>query len=792
MRLSSVLSLFLLLVGSALAQGPRLELVYPRAVQLGTEVDLQLRGRGLGRPREIHSSSLSLEILEITREDPRRVDVRVRVPADAPRGLHGLRIVTDAGISGVQLLAVTDLVPLDEQEPNQDTVTAQVVPFGTAIRGVAGDEDKDLFLIDCEAGEEVCLEVLGLRLGDRLFDPALRLLDPRGFTLASSDDAALSRQDPFLQVTVPEAGRYAISVGEASYKGSTDSRYVLFVRRGLRPELALPLGASAEEATPLTGLAATALSGSWQVPAGDARPSQGLSSRGVRAWLPPHGTNPLWFRVNSLPQHTEGVGVVSAPAALNGVISTPGEHDRWTLRLSKGQRVRVEAWARRLRSPLDPVLRIKGKSGRAENDDDAGSPDSALEFGAQADGEYELEVFDHLERGGPAFAYRIEVDQPRERAALETAGDVREVAIPAGAAGAVPLRLERGPLGAGARVEFGDLPDGVTADVLPLPAPVDVVPVLLRATEGAPVAARSSRVQLGPPGEGPRVELYQRTILVEGNNNTLFWGWDEDRLPISVRAPVPFHLVASAPAVPLPRSGQLELRLDVVRAEGFDGAVTAAVVFLPPGIDANRQRAFAQGEGSASITVQARADAALGRWPLVLVAEAEVDGVRARVAAEPVWLEVVEPFLTVQAAEAAVEQGAESAMVLTTSIRELPATGRARLVGLPHKVTSEELSLEGDTVELIFPLRAEADSPPGKHGAPGLQIVFDLEGGQVTQVAGTAQLRVQKPVVPVVAAKAEPEPVPKPQEKPAAPAARPLSRLEKLRQAANPQGGGQR
>ena len=797
-RAIAALAAALLPAVPAAAQGPRLELVYPRCVQRGQEVELQLRGRDLPEPRQLLSETLDLELLEVVSSNKRRADVRVRVPEDAGLGLHGLRFVGDSGLSGVRLLAVTDLPVVGESEPNGDAATAQALPLGTVVTGVAGDENVDLFALDLEAGDELCVELLGMRLGDTLFDPALTLLDPRGFTIASSDDAALSRQDPTLQVRIGDAGRYLLQVGEASYKGNNNSRYALSVRRGFRPTLTLPLGGAPGAELELAGLSEVGARPSLSARLEAARPTQGLCPPGVTALVPEGSLSPLWLRVNDLPNHLEGAAEapIAIPAALNGVLTEPGEVDRWEVTLVKGQQVRVSTWARRLRSPLDPVTRVVGQGGKGvDNDDDAGSPDSGLQFGAQRDGTYVVEVSDHLGRGGPDFAYRVEIGPPRPSVVLTTAGDVRQVAVPRGGLASVPLRIERAGLGADLSVELEGLPEGVTAEVLPTPAPTEVVPVLLRAAPEAPVGARGARVRaLRPSQDGAQVaELHQRTELVEGQNNTLYWGWDEDRLPVAVMEAPPFRVRLEAPAVPLPRGGQLQLPLVVERDEGFEGAVTVTLVVLPPGIDANRSRQFAAADARAEVTVQARVDAALGRWPLVAVAEAEVNGTRVRIGAEAGWLEVVEPFATFTAKEASVEQGQESVLIVDAAIRSLPAaSARARLVGLPHKVETDELELATGTTQLLFPLRAAEDSPAGKHGAPGLQVVFDLEGGTVIQGASTAQLRVQRPAPPIAAApepKPEPKAAPKPEE-PAAPQEKPLSRLEKLRKAAQERSAG--
>ena len=76
--------------------------------------------------------------------------------------------------------------------------------------------------------------------------------------------------------------------------------------------------------------------------------------------------------------------------ALNGVIDEPEDVDHFVFPAKKGQNYNIRAWARRLRSPLDPVISIAKKGGGdlASNDDAQNSPDSNLRFTAPEDAEF--------------------------------------------------------------------------------------------------------------------------------------------------------------------------------------------------------------------------------------------------------------------------------------------------------------------------------------------------------------------------------------------------------------------
>jgi len=128
-----------------------------------------------------------------------------------------------------------------------------------------------------------------------------------------------------------------------------------------------------------------------------------------------------------------------------------------------------------------------------------------------------------------------------------------------------------------------------------------------------------------------------------------------------------------------------------------------------------------------------------------------------------------------------VELGAETVLPIQVEVAK-PFTGDAQvtLIGLPNKITTEGKTLNAELKELVFPVKAEADANPGLTKNLYCQVIITENGEPILHNIGSGQLRVDKPLPPKTN-----EPAPAvaatPAPKPAAPTAKPLSRLEQLR-----------
>jgi hypothetical protein len=121
------------------------------------------------------------------------------------------------------------------------------------------------------------------------------------------------------------------------------------------------------------------------------------------------------------------------PAAINGILATRSETDRYRFTVKKGEPLRVRVWARALGMPLDPQVRIRpvgvdGAAGKPEliaDDADLVSReivaatgdfpdifDPSVIWTPKQDGDYLLEIADSRGYGGETAVYRIEIEPP--------------------------------------------------------------------------------------------------------------------------------------------------------------------------------------------------------------------------------------------------------------------------------------------------------------------------------------------------------------------------------------------
>jgi hypothetical protein len=782
------------LSASASAQFPILDSVIPRGGQRGTEIDVVLRGKKLGGARALLFGPGGIEVLSLEVVKDGQLAVRLAIAPDAELGPRAVWVRTAAGLTNLHTFHVGALAELVEVEPNGTMEEAQAIGLEVTLNGVAENEDVDYFAFDGRQGDRISIEIEGQRLGDRLFDPAVALFDKAGFALASRDDSALGRQDPSLSVVIPADGRYVIQVRESAYRGAGDCRYRLHVGRFPRPLATLPLGGRPGEELSLRLLAEDGDLGEMTVRVPELRAKGGWVPEGIAplAFVGETGEapSPGWLRVVDLDNVLEvepndvleEATPFSVPTALNGVLEKVGDVDRYVFETKKGQKVEIIAFARRLRTPVDVVLMVQEMDGKTiANNDDDGGPDGRISFKPPHDGKFQVVVVDHLRRGGPAFAYRVEIAPVRPSLSVGIGGERKQVAIPQGGRVSVNFAVTRNSFGGPVGVSIEGLPAGVTATIPELPNGVAQVPVLFEATADAQPAHAlcEVRAEHTDPEKGIKGGLREDIELVLGRNKVVFWAHSIDRLPIAVCDPAPFRVRVETPKVPLVRNGLLPVEVIVERDEGFEGPVALKLAYLPPGVSANRQQEVPAGSDRARFNLSAGGDARLGTWQMLVSAEAETPGGRVRVASLHFPIEIENRFVRFEVQPVAVDRGEVTEMFV--EVKQLDGfRGKAtvQLVGLPHEVSSEAQVLDAETETLVFPLRTGDASPVGKHTTLQFQAHFALEGGEVLQALAAAELRIQKPapapapakpVVVEAAAKVKPKKT------------RPPTRLEKLR-----------
>ena len=791
------LALMLVLVSSPVfAASPVLSNILPRGAQRGVDTEVLFNGQRLEDAVELMIYEPGIEVAEFTVVNGSQVKAKLRIAADCMLGTKHCRIRTTSGLSDLRSFRVGALPNVAEVEPNSDFKQPQVVANNVTVEGIIQNEDVDYFVIEAKKGDRITAEIEGIRLGDTLFDPYVAILNESRFELSTSDDAALVWQDGVASIIAPADGKYIVQLRESSYGGNGACFYRCHIGSYPRPLAIVPSGGKPGQKLAVKFLGDISGEFSRDVELPPTVDSEYALFATDEKGIAPSGNR---FRVvdleNSIEQEpNETIAQATkaaAPIAFNGVLASKTDVDFYGFTATKGQTLEIHVWARRLRSELDPVLILYNAQGGAiASNDDNGGPDSFIRFAVPENGEYFLEVRDHLRRGGDAFHYRIEVSPLVPEALLGVSEFVQyvepKVAVPQG--NRFPLLINANRVAFGGHLDFKglNLPDGVTVESFGMATDQGLAQVILAAAPEAPMAGRFSQLvgSLADPNNPnpPKGEVRLPTVLVRGINNIPFWTEPTYSLATVVTQKVPFTLQIVEPKVPLVQGGQMSLKVVATREAEFKAPIKIELVLNPNGVNSSREVSIPEGQNEALISINAAGNAQVKDHKITVRGEATVGNGPVMVCSPFVTLRVAEPYVKFTYEAAAIELGAETDLVVKLETPK-PFEGDAtvQLLGLPNKVTTIPATFNKDAKELIFKVKAEADAAQGVNKSLFCQVIVIENGEPVIHNIGTGQIRVDKPLPPKVApapvVQAAPTPTPEPT---AAPPKR-LTRLEQLR-----------
>jgi hypothetical protein len=779
------------------AASPSLGAIRPVGGQRGTELEITLSGARLGDAQEIIYYQPGIVTVSIKKLDDNSVRAKIKIAADCQLGLHDVRVRTATGISELRTFSVGALKEVNEIEPNNDFAAPQPIAMNVTVNGIADNEDVDYYVVTAKKGERISAEVEGLRLGISEFDPYVAILDAKRFELGVSDDAALAWRDGFTAIIAPEDGKYIIQVRESAYSGNAGCLYRLHVGNFPRASAIMPAGGKPGEtlAVRWIGDAAGETTATIKLPPTIER-EFGIERQDDKGFSP----YPNAFRLSMLgnviekePNDDQAHATpFTAPMALNGVIEKAGDVDQFVFKATQGQVYDIHCYARRIRSPLDPVMYLGKKgAGALLGADDSVGPDSYFRFQAPETAEYVLWLVDQLGKGGPDYAYRLELTPVAPALTMTTNAEqiplgtgVMSVAVPKGNRQAILILGNRADFGGEVNVAVGKLPAGVTAEAPTIAASQVIVPVLFSAKSDAPLSAALAEVT-GKPAD-PKVliasQFNQMSVLVLGQNQVNVWSRTVDRLAVTVTEECPYTIEIVEPKVPLVRSGSMGLKVRATRKPGFKAAIAVYLPWNPPGVGSGGGIAIPEGQTEAVIPVNADGGAELRTWKIVVNGASGVASGPIMVSSQLANLTIANPYVGLAFQAASVDQGKEVDMAVKVA-KAVDFAGEAtvNLIGLPNKVTTDVKKISKDTTDLVFHIKTDKISPAGNHASLFCQIVITQNGEPIVHNIGTGALRIDVPLPPKANAPA-PAPVVVAAPKPVAPAAaKPLTRLEKLR-----------
>ncbi|MBI4556084.1 MAG: PPC domain-containing protein [Candidatus Hydrogenedentes bacterium] len=750
-------------MNSACAASPALGQILPRGGARGSQPEILFQGGNLDDAVDIVFHEPGIKLTNLAVESASQVRATLEIAPDCPVGLNAMRVRTRSGISNLLLFSVGALEEADEQEPNDDKAAAPVRPLGVTINGTITSEDVDYFAVELEAGARLSAEIEALRLGGPLFDPKLRLFGPGGHELVAEDDTQLVAQDAAFAYTAEQAGRHVVAVSEAAYGGGGEFRYRLHLGQFPRPLMVTPLG----------GLKSAACEVSWLGDPGITTQNLtlpeavgGIARVAIQNEL---GVAPSPFRMrvgglsgvretepNNTPEQASSGAV---PGAFDGVLAETGDEDWFQFPGKKDTTCDLRVWARELGSPVDSILTVMrpGAGNLAEDDDGAGI-DSAARVTFPEDATYALRVRDHLGRGGPLYAYRVEATPVTPRLEVNLAEDKQAgLALPQGDRALVLLSVRREEIDGPVKVEFTDLPAGVAAECDVLPAGQSTFPVVFTAAADAPVSGALTGIvaTLSPDGQAPVTGGFRHKVaLTLGNNLTVFWAWEVERLALAVTEPSPFSISLTAPKVPVVRNGAMDLKVTATRKEGFTAPIDLRIPFAPSGVGVGTAQIPAEATET-TIHIEANGGAPVGIWKVPVLASA----VGYQVCAPLTPIEVAEPWVTFAVTPVETEQNKPVEVAVTLAqAHEYTGSYEAQLLGLPKGVTTSPQSFSRDTTELRFPLSVAQDAPAGKHEGLFVRAVLQADGEPILHQSGGGRLVIYEPLPAELQQAPAPEP----------------------------------
>ena len=778
----------------------------PNGGQRGKELELVVTGSQLQDFEGFIFMSPGFTLKHVDKVTPNAVTTTIAIAPDVPLGNHMLRIRTKTGISHARQFFVGQYPNVDEKEPNDDFNNPQIVGFNQTVEGIVKNEDVDYYRLTAKKGQRIAIEIDGLRLGYTNFDPYIAILDSKRFELGASDDTILHRQDGFVSINAPEDGDYTIMVRESSYRGDGNSYYRLHIGSFNRPDVVYPAGGKAGSTVKVRFIekGGDTYEEDVKVP-NEVNENYMLLPKAHES--PPSGNpfhivsfdNVMEAEPNDM-QATATVSPAGDPIALNGVIDKPGDVDFFKVPLKKGVKLQVQAFAQALGSPLDSVVNLYNEKGRSisSNDDGGGRRrlDSKFTVTVPADGNYFVRVTDHLDRGGPAYVYRIELTASEPSVKFSSPNysvndsHLRQfIAVPRGGRYATMVNVTRNNVSGDMKFQMPNLPTGVKLLTTTLSKDLSSINLLFEAAPDAPLAGAAVPITLTPTDPAQKVTgLLSQEFEIVRNGNVIYYTEFEDKLPVAVIEEVPYSLEIIKPSVALAANGVMEMKVVAKRKEGFKAPIRVMLMWRPAGVSSLGEQTIAEGSSECTFVLDANAAAPAGKWDFTVLGEAENGSGRMYNASPFCEISTGPAYLTAPTmALTAVEQGKETEMVCKLE-HPLPFDGEAeaRVIGIPDSIQIEPTKINKDTQEAVFKVKTTDKSPLGKQANLFVQVGVPVPGGIAMHRVGTGSvLRIDpvrkapppKPAAATTVAAAKPAAGPKPVEKR-------LSRLEQLRQEA--------
>lgn len=413
----TIVFLFVVLAAAQLHAQPSVSYTVPGAVQPGQTIELTLHGAKLDDPLRVWTSfPATVEVVpaEAGKKDLTSRICKITLDATVPVGVAGLVVGNATGTSDVAYLSIDDLTTVADDGKNVTLAAAQVLTLPIAVDGVSSGAQFDHYKFAAKKGQRIAAEVVAARIGSA-FDPVLRLLDANGKEIEfADDDPSLGADCRFAHVFDAD-GDYVLEVHDNQYRGG--GRYRLRVGDFPLVTSPFPLGGRFGS-TAKFAFAGSSVEG--VAPVFVRIPDDVRTGRvGVNArYADGKSSSTATLVASDFPEVMEGepnndvkiATQVTLPCAVNGILGDEADRDVFEFAAVKGQAISFHAVSRSLGSPALLFMRLLNADGGQLAETAVSTEEEyTLAHTFAADGLYSLMVYDLLRRGGPEYAYRVEM-----------------------------------------------------------------------------------------------------------------------------------------------------------------------------------------------------------------------------------------------------------------------------------------------------------------------------------------------------------------------------------------------
>ncbi len=225
----------------------------------------------------------------------------------------------------------------------------------------------------------------------------------------------------------------------------------------------------------------------------------------------------------------------------------------------------------------------------------------------------------------------------------------------------------------------------------------------------------------------------------------------------------------------------MNLKITAKRHPEFKEAIKITLPWRPPGVSAPSSVTIPKEQNEVVMGINANGGAAVAKWRIFVTGETSCSKGPVFVSSKLQPIEIADPYVGGKIELAATELGQNTDLVCTIAIhKEFEGEARINVNGLPHGVSTEELTINKESKEITFPLAVSKESKKGKTSNIFCTVVITENGHPIRGTAmGGGVLRIDPPPPapkkPVVAKKEPPKPAE------TKPVKKRLSRLEQLR-----------